>query len=242
MMLGIPIHDIDYAVQVDMTANRNPEDNDITHGWNVMREQVTARCTKIWEESPEHVTMRGKDPDLGPVDFVLCRKDGPYSDGRHPDWVLPGTIYDDLARRDFTMNAMAIEEGDEHDALEGIIGPNPDALIDPHGGVGDLLSKRIRFVGDPQHRLAQDALRAFRAVRFAITKGMTIDTDGKSAIQRMQKTDFVSTSTDRITDELMLCFKHDVRRTMFALDQFPVLLDLTLKRGIWFMPTTKART
>src|SRR5687768_11467708 len=90
-LLGIESKDIDFAVEAD--------------SFEAMRDAVHARCSKVFLETPEFLTIRGLDPDIGAVDFVLCRKDGPTKDGRRPEFVEPGTILDDLARRDFTVNA-----------------------------------------------------------------------------------------------------------------------------------------
>jgi tRNA nucleotidyltransferase/poly(A) polymerase len=80
---------------------------------------------RIFQSRPEFLTIRARFPDKSLVaDFVIGRKEIGYTDGRHPDVVLAGSITDDLARRDFTVNAIArcVESG---------------TLIDPHGGIQD---------------------------------------------------------------------------------------------------------
>lgn len=91
--------------------------------------------------------------DAGPVEVTTFRQDGRYVDGRHPQTVVfSKTVQEDLSRRDFTMNAMAL-------ALDG-------SFIDPYGGAEDIEHGRVATVGDPAHRFTEDPLRMFRAVRF----------------------------------------------------------------------------
>lgn len=225
-LLGVDTKDIDFAVEVNPSHDRDPEDNNITHGWQIMRSAVHARCTKVFLETPEFLTIRGLDPHIGAVDFVLCRKDGPSSDGRRPDSVEAGTLLDDLARRDFTVNAMARDE-------DGV-------LIDPHGGREDLESGRLRFVGDPEDRLAEDALRAFRGLRFSVTKRFTMTPETIHAIGAMHAEAFDAVSTDRIRDELHKMFAADTAASITILSHtFPLLLEVALSRGLWLKPTTE---
>lgn len=95
-------------------------------------------------------------------EVTTFRVDGNYSDARHPDEVrFTRSIEEDLARRDFTINAMAY---------------SPErGLIDPFGGKADLAAGRIRCVGDPQSRFKEDALRIMRAIRFAATLGFYVE-------------------------------------------------------------------
>lgn len=211
VLLGVKTKDIDFAVEAD--------------SFEAMQEAVHARCSKVFLETPEFLTIRGLDPELGAVDFVLCRKDGPSSDGRRPDFVEPGTIFDDLARRDFTVNAMAISDTGE--------------LLDPHGGAMDLRARRLRFVGKPSDRLTEDALRAFRALRFAITKEFSMTEDTIVAIMAMEADEFAAVSTDRIRDELFKMFAKDTKAALITLLQFPVMLQLAFDRGLWLEPTAR---
>jgi tRNA nucleotidyltransferase (CCA-adding enzyme) len=106
------------------------------------------------------------------LEITTYRSDGPYVDGRHPSYVEFGkTIEDDLARRDFTMNAMAL-------SLDG-------TLLDPFGGLEDLQQKILSAVGDPVLRFQEDALRMVRALRFAATYELTLHPRTFSAIQSL---------------------------------------------------------
>lgn len=208
-LLGIPCKDIDFAVEAP--------------SFEAMEIAVARRVSRVFLITPEFFTIRALDPQFGPVDFVLCRKDGPTKDGRRPEFVEPGTIFDDLARRDFTVNAMArTPDGD---------------LLDPHDGQADLARMTLRFVGDAEDRLAEDALRAFRALRFSVTKGFVIDDESTQAITAMADDEFAGVSTERIREEVARCFATDTRRTLEVLAVFPVLFNLMLDRGVWLKPT-----
>ena len=116
------------------------------------------------------------------------RTEGSYSDGRHPDSVaFVPDVKEDLARRDFTINAMA------YSAEEG--------LIDPFGGQKDLARGLVRAVGAPHQRFTEDALRILRLYRFAARFGFEIDpATGQAARALCAHLDCVS--TERITEEL----------------------------------------
>lgn len=215
--MGVRSKDIDFAVEAP--------------SFEAMLEVVESRCDKVFLVTPEFFTIRGLDPEFGPVDFVLCRKDGPSADGRRPEFVEPGTIFDDLARRDFTVNAMAIP-----------MGGSDDDLIDPHDGLRDIETRTLRFVGDPTQRLAEDALRAFRGIRFDITKGLRLDVQAIGAIRRMVSSDFDAVSTERIREELLRCFAHDTRTTLSLLGSCSTLFDVAFEeRGLWLKPTSEDR-
>ncbi len=103
-------------------------------------------------------------------EITTFRTEGGYSDSRHPDWVeFVSSVKDDLARRDFTVNAMAY---------------NPrEGYIDPWGGQADLKNRVLRTVGEPEQRFREDPLRILRGVRFAIRFGLTPE---KNTLQAMQ--------------------------------------------------------
>lgn len=104
-------------------------------------------------------------------EVTTFRTDGAYSDGRHPDQVtFAGTIEDDLARRDFTFNAMAMDKNGH--------------ILDLYDGAGDLKRGIIRCVGDAGTRFREDALRILRALRFASTLGFTIEPSTAVALHR----------------------------------------------------------
>ena len=110
-----------------------------------------------------------------PVEVTTYRIDGAYSDGRHPDAVtFTRSLREDLARRDFTINAMAYVPG--------------EGLIDPFGGSEDLKRGLIRCVGDPNTRFSEDALRILRALRFSSKLGFRIEPETGRAVREMAET------------------------------------------------------
>ena len=213
-VLGIPCKDLDYVV--------------LAPSFDAMKQDLLAQGCKIFVEKPEFLTIRAKHPTLGCVDFACARKDGNYTDGRRPDSAaIAGTLEEDLARRDFTCNAMAksLEHG---------------RILDPFGGLRDLENCVLRAVGSARARLDEDKLRAFRALRFAVTKNLHIDHEIENAIGTLTNSSFDAVSTERIREELLKMFRVDAERSFMLLNNdFPVLWYLIMGRGIWFRPTTE---
>ena len=132
------------------------------------------------------VTIRFKGENYEVTTF---RKDNTYSDNRHPDSVVfVDDVKEDLARRDFTMNAMAYNE--------------ETGLVDPFDGRDDLRFGIIRCVGAPDERFQEDALRILRAMRFSARFGFAIDPNTKEAMLRNR--DLLSNiAWERIREELL---------------------------------------
>lgn len=216
-ILGITTKDLDYAVEAP--------------SFDAMKEATKYRGYKIYLETPQYLTIRAHGPD-GAADFSLTRSDGLYKDGRRPESVKSATILEDLARRDFTMNAMArnIETNE---------------FLDPHGGLKDIEARIIRAVGNPKDRIEEDKLRALRALRFSITKQMGLDVELHRVIDQLECSDFNGVSTDRIRAELHLILTYLGGRKLSMCDLFHFLdllewpYDLMRERGIWFKPTTE---
>ena len=197
-LLGVDAKDVDFAV--------------VAESFEAMEEGIKADGLKIFLSKEEFGTIRAGVPKSHPLrarcsdaDFVLCRVDGPSSDGRRPDWVKPGTILDDLARRDFTVNAIArcVETG---------------ALLDPHGGQADLEAKRLRFVGDPMTRIREDGLRVLRGFRFALTKGLTPTFETWKALNSPLAAEMLlSVSADRMLLEVNKMFAFGTLEALAAL-------------------------
>jgi tRNA nucleotidyltransferase (CCA-adding enzyme) len=123
------------------------------------------------------------------VEVTTFRGEGAYLDGRRPSTVTFGaTLDEDLARRDFTMNAIAFD-------------PASGALRDPFDGQGDIARKIVRAVGDPMLRFTEDGLRPMRAVRQAAQLGFALDPDTQTAIPHTFDS-FRKVSAERIRDEL----------------------------------------
>jgi tRNA nucleotidyltransferase (CCA-adding enzyme) len=131
------------------------------------------------------VVVQGKHYEV-----TTLRGETTYSDGRRPDSVhFVNEITADLARRDFTVNAIAIE-------------PEGGKVIDPFGGRADLEARVIRAVGDPRERFAEDGLRVLRAARFVATLNMTLDPATERAMSETLDT-YRKVSQERVRDEWM---------------------------------------
>lgn len=228
-ILGQPSKDIDFTVVLDegdMVERRTKAGKMfMDHPFDIMVEELKKRGFRIFKEDKKFLTARAQFPrynghpavikygsrDLT-ADFVLARKESGYTDGRRPDEVEPGTLEDDLARRDFTMNAIAKDtEGN---------------LIDPFGGQKDLDEGIIRCVGNPIDRFTEDALRAVRALRFSVTKNMEIARDVQFAMQVASVLDAIQgkISDERIDMELKKMFAGGTTlKCIGALAHFPAL-------------------
>ena len=121
-------------------------------------------------------------------EVTTFRTEGSYTDGRHPDAVqFVPDVREDLARRDFTINAMAYNEA--------------EGLVDPFGGQKDLQNGLLRAVGEPQQRFTEDALRILRLYRFAARFGFALDAaTARAARQLAPHLDCIS--AERIQEEL----------------------------------------
>lgn len=142
------------------------------------------------------------------IDITTYRADGEYRNHRAPETVTWGTtIDDDLMRRDFTINAIALRptlsslQSAIDNSENGLVTIELD-LIDPYGGQADLSAKIIRTVGDPTTRFREDALRLLRAVRFANQFQFAIDAATLSALT-MHADDLSHVSSERIADEFL---------------------------------------
>ena len=139
------------------------------------------------------VTVRS---DHKNVEVTTFRRDGTYADHRHPDSVtFTDALEEDLARRDFTVNAMALD-------LRGTI-------TDPYGGRADLEAGVLRCVGAPRARFEEDALRILRGLRFASVLGLAVEPDTAAAIHGCRAL-LETIAAERIREELtkLLCGAH----------------------------------
>ncbi len=164
------------------------------------------------------------------VEVASFRADGPYTDRRHPDHVEFSDAAHDARRRDFTINALFLDPLAEGPALRAGDPGGPalraggethgsecpatlestPGVIDFVGGLADLRAGVIRAVGDPEQRLAEDHLRALRAVRFAARYAFAIDPGTADAIRRHAR-DLEGVSRERIGDEFRRMLAHPSR-------------------------------
>lgn len=212
-ILGVPSKDKDYAVEAP--------------SYEAMRDHI-AQNGKIWQERPQYFTVRAKLNNED-CDYVLCRKEGYYSDGRRPDSVEPGTIFDDLSRRDFTCNAIAIREDGSY--------------YDPFNGQDDIRQRILRCVGNPRDRFTEDSLRLVRAVRFAITKDMDLDPSIEKCLYDRDLLALLNNvSVERIREEMYKCFAANTPQTIYFLCIYPDLMEAIFgSKDLYLVPTIKAR-
>ena len=194
----------------DFLRNVEPED------WDVATNAKPEEIQKIFPKSfysnqffTVTVQTGSENPKLKEIEITTFRKEAKYTDKRHPDEItFAKTIKEDLARRDFTINAMAmglksktLNPKSETNSKFQI--PNSKLiLIDPFKGQEDLKNKIIRAVGDPKERFSEDALRMIRAVRFATTLGFGIEKKTAEAISKNAHW-LKMISKERVRDEFL---------------------------------------
>ena len=159
--------------------------------WDIATSATPAQAKPLFKRTIDTGIKHGTITvliDKQHYEVTTYRIDGEYLDSRRPETVqFTGSIEDDLARRDFTMNAIAY---------------NPArGFVDPFGGRGDIARKIIRCVGEPAHRFKEDALRVLRAVRFAGTTGFAICSETLNAVAKLAP-NLQNISPERVREEL----------------------------------------
>jgi tRNA nucleotidyltransferase (CCA-adding enzyme) len=147
-------------------------------------------------------------------EVTTLRGEGTYSDGRRPDWVtFVDEITADLARRDFTVNAIAL------DPLDG-------KVIDPHAGRDDLERGVLRAVGNARERFAEDGLRVLRAARFVATLELSLDPETEAAIRPTLET-YRKVAAERVRDEWVKAMKARSPSRAFEVMRRTGILEVT---------------
>ena len=190
-------------------------------------EQVAALFeSATWENRFGTVTVRVHPP----VEVTSYRAEGAYRDARRPDDVRFGvSLHEDLARRDFSINAIAWVPVD--------LAARRGRLVDPSGGVADLAGRTLRTVGDPRARFGEDALRLIRAARLAARFELKLDPATDSAVRELAGT-AATVSGERVRDELtrILRIPDHPSRGLLLLEELGllavVLPELAALRGI----------
>lgn len=164
----------------DSILKKNPKD------WDIATDATPEEMQKIFHKTIptgiEHGTItivfKGNM-----IEATTFRSESGYTDGRHPDGVcFSKSIYEDLSRRDFTMNAIAASL------------PNGE-IIDPYLGIDDIKNKIIKTVGNPKERFLEDALRPLRGIRFASQLQFSFEKETKNALS------FVLEHSDKLAKE-----------------------------------------
>lgn len=176
----------------DIIMNKTPKD------WDITTSALPAEIQSLFPDSfyENAFGTVGVKTTLGVVEVTPFRQDGNYTDGRHPDSVVfTKDITQDLARRDFTMNAIAYD-------------PIKDVLVDPFDGLKDIQLKLIRAVRDPSARFEEDGLRIMRLVRFIAQLDFGVDTTTISAAFE-KKICLEKIASERIRDEFVKIIESD---------------------------------
>ena len=225
----------------DTLLDRQPGDWDITT--SARPREVKALFRRTIDTGIQHgtvtVLMREENQQFTGYEVTTYRIDGEYLDGRHPKEVIfTPSLHEDLARRDFTINAMAYNER--------------AGIVDDFGGMEDLAAKQIRAVGNPAHRFQEDALRMLRAIRFSAQLDFGIEAETMAAVSALAP-NLQKVSKERIATELtkLLLSKHPDRLQLvfdtglapFVAADFPKLSalprltgDVPAKKGLrWGM-------
>lgn len=171
----------------DFLLKKQPSDLDFTT--NAMPEEIKA-CFKTFpviETGIKHGTVTVLI-NHSPIEITTYRTDGEYLDNRHPKSVqFVKNLKEDLARRDFTINALAYSEH--------------TGAVDYFGGYEDLKNRKIRCVGDPEKRFTEDALRILRAIRFSAVLDFEVEEETKRACFNL-KQKLKNISAERVASEL----------------------------------------
>lgn len=149
------------------------------------------------------------------IECTTFRAESEYSDGRRPDSIhYAATIEEDLSRRDFTMNAIAVSL------------PSGE-VIDPFDGRGDIARRLIKTVGDPAERFAEDGLRTLRAVRFSAMEGFNLEEATLKAIPGAMAI-AARVAQERVRDELIKLLSLQERSKAFLIMEACGLMNLIL--------------
>ena len=198
----------------DSLLGKAPQDYDLCT--DALPEKIAALFSdhELVRNGEKHGTI-GVVMDHKLYEITTFRTEGGYTDNRHPDWVkFVADIEDDLARRDFTVNAMAY---------------NPkEGYVDPWGGQKDLQDGVIRAVGDPDTRFTEDPLRILRGLRFAARLGFWIQEPTRQAMLRQAHL-MDNLARERVFDELCKLIVHV--STQELLDYAPLLAQVIPELG-----------
>lgn len=235
-ILGIESKDIDFTFVI----NKMPDEKlSIQNGFQLMEKWLLDEGFNIFLNTPDMLTIRAKFPKNDKyknqsnltADFVLARKETyPDPNSRFPIVEL-GTLYDDLMRRDFTINAIAMNMQEE--------------LIDVCNGLEDIKNNLLRTPLQSKTTLMDDPLRVLRAMRFHITKQFKFDDELLTHMTNPEILDkvFNVVSQERIREELTRMFHYSTPQTLKLLyyidSKSPNFIDTLFTYPLKLIPTTK---
>lgn len=202
-LLGKKSNDIDYiAILKDNISTSMNESIDVLY--DQMCDCLLQNNHIIFQKYPQTFCVKAKNKSNNEVaDFVLARKEIAYELNSREPQVVMGTLYDDLMRRDFTINALALD-------------PDTNEIIDVCGGLDDLKLGILKTPIDPNITLLDDPLRVIRGLRFKVTLNFAIEENFMSAINNPNIWDKFSKviSADRIRNELDKMFAYNTIETL----------------------------
>jgi tRNA nucleotidyltransferase/poly(A) polymerase len=225
-ILGLKSKDIDYVAVAGDELLKDVTSPSVLFG--ILEEYLRLEMFEIFLVTQDCFTIRAKFPEghryQGIADFVMARKETGYIPFTRKPIVIPGTLYDDLERRDFTLNALAKDEdGKIIDFFNGLEHLKSGILITP-------LPCEVTFHDDP--------LRILRAIRFSITKGFIIPDEMDLVIKNYDyEVNMAVVSQERIREELIKCFSFDTFLTLNILMKYPMLADFCFSGILWLKPT-----
>lgn len=230
-ILGVKSKDVDYvAVPNENLLDQHPEAEDM---FKALVDFLTKEGFTLFLVTDNCFTIRAMFPKehkyQGVADFVMARKEIGYIEGTRTPIVKSGTLYDDLERRDFTLNALAKDEDGK--------------IIDYFNGIEDLKRGYLRTPLETTVTFNDDPLRILRAIRFCITKGFWIGAAMDGIIQDFDyETKMGVVSTERIREELYKCFKFDTIQTLRTLNDYPMLRNYIFRdNNLWLKPTLELK-
>ncbi len=204
----------------DLVLGLEPQDYDVATSFTP--DEVLALFPGSNETGKSFGVVRVRMGD-DEIEVATFRRDGPYSDGRRPDYVEYTSLREDILRRDFTINALAadVETGTVIDFVEGL---------------ADLERGIVRAVGDPATRFREDRLRLVRCVRFAHRFGFPIEEATRSALLALAP-EILSVAAERVSDELTRILCHaPCGRGVRLLDEVgilgAILPEITAMKGV----------
>lgn len=230
-ILGLQSKDVDYVAVPGDDLLKDVESAHTMFG--ILEGYLKEEGFEIFLVTPDCFTIRAKFPKehkyQGVADFVMARKEVGYIPDTRQPIVKPGTLYDDLERRDFTLNALAKgEDGNIIDYFEGMWALENGILLTPL---------------DASKTMFDDPLRLLRAFRFSITKGFIISPRimetclMDSVVDKLEKV----VSQERIREEVFKMMKHDTLKTLELFEKIriinPKILEIIFSNGMWLKPT-----
>ena len=236
-ILGHDSKDIDFSFELKSEFIDKLKENPVEYFYDEMNSILKKEGFQIFLSTPSCFTTRARFPSGHKyegltADFVMCRKEEYLDKESRLPTVSIGNIYDDLARRDFRMNAIAEDEKGN--------------LLDPFNGIKDIKLKIIGCPKSAHESFSEDHLRMLRAIRFCITKDFQLDYEVWSALKNKNywKNLNKHVSIERIREELHKCFKYNSLRTIRLLNDIEQdgnisILEYLFENRIWLNPTIK---